>query len=697
MAGAIRTIRLTLSAAEIRRGVRSVNKSLLSIDKTTKKVQGSVGLLTKMYGSLFAIGLVRGAAEFAIELAKTSEEMDLMSKKLAQLTGDASALMTVMATADEIGVEFDTLGKIVGRFAVATDKAFSVDTMTDWAEGLVLAARSIGASQQEINSAILQFSQALGSGVLQGEEFRAVNESMVPLMTEIADVLGISRVELKKYSKEGKINTAVMVKALGQLNDEMKEFSGLTDTMDAALARLTNSWSRFTSEFIGSENIIKDAVNSLAELINTVTNLKRYFGLVNEGKIVFDRWPGLDAALAEVRKWEEANTGANLYIKKLKELNLQHKDFEAQILRLEKLLPKAMNPEAAAMINEMLSERRKQLAGVNAELETQGLLLAKASGFTPTETGGGPSADALTAAAKAAEKIKDEISSLQKEMRTADEVLFDYIENIERLEKHGLDSATAFRAIDQAFQDYNETLDEATKESGPLALYVEQLVEMQAALDLLPDKVAALDEAMLDGIISTSLHAQELQKLTGTIKEEVIPATEEFSEAMKIAIAGEVVGGIGQMTDAFVDFAITGEQSFAEMTASILSDISKMILKMVVLNALKSTSLGSALFPSAKGNVFDGGNVIPFARGGVVDTPTVFPMAQGIGLMGEAGPEAVMPLKRDSQGNLGVAGGNTTNVVINLQGVRDAASFAKNETQITNSLQRQLAIANRNL
>ena len=177
----------------------------------------------------------------------------------------------------------------------------------------------------------------------------------------------------------------------------------------------------------------------------------------------------------------------------------------------------------------------------------------------------------------------------------------------------------------------------------------------------------------------------------------MIPATEEFSEAMKIAIAGEVVGGIGQMTDAFVDFAITGEQSFAEMTASILSDISKMILKMVVLNALKSTSLGSALFPSAKGNVFDGGNVIPFARGGVVDTPTVFPMAQGIGLMGEAGPEAVMPLKRDSQGNLGVAGGNTTNVVINLQGVRDAASFAKNETQITNSLQRQLAIANRNL
>jgi phage-related minor tail protein len=72
---------------------------------------------------------------------------------------------------------------------------------------------------------------------------------------------------------------------------------------------------------------------------------------------------------------------------------------------------------------------------------------------------------------------------------------------------------------------------------------------------------------------------------------------------------------------------------------------------------------------SANGNVFAGGNVIPFARGGVVSGPTIFPMANGMGLMGEAGPEAVMPLKRNSRGQLGVVaqgampvvrGGNVT-------------------------------------
>jgi len=74
----------------------------------------------------------------------------------------------------------------------------------------------------------------------------------------------------------------------------------------------------------------------------------------------------------------------------------------------------------------------------------------------------------------------------------------------------------------------------------------------------------------------------------------------------------------------------------------------------------------------ANGAAFAGGNVIPFARGGaftnsIVNRPTVFPMANGAGLMGEAGPEAVMPLKRDGKGRLGVtvAGGGAAAPVVN--------------------------------
>lgn len=63
---------------------------------------------------------------------------------------------------------------------------------------------------------------------------------------------------------------------------------------------------------------------------------------------------------------------------------------------------------------------------------------------------------------------------------------------------------------------------------------------------------------------------------------------------------------------------------------------------------------GSSVTASAKGNVFQGGSITPFATGGVVSSPTLFPMSNGTGLMGEAGPEAIMPLLRTGDGSLGV-------------------------------------------
>lgn len=69
---------------------------------------------------------------------------------------------------------------------------------------------------------------------------------------------------------------------------------------------------------------------------------------------------------------------------------------------------------------------------------------------------------------------------------------------------------------------------------------------------------------------------------------------------------------------------------------------------------------------SANGNAFGPSGVKMFAKGGVVDSPTLFNYSGGTGMMGEAGPEAIMPLKRNSQGKLGVqvSGGSSGNVSI---------------------------------
>ncbi|MBF9036035.1 phage tail tape measure protein [Rhodobacterales bacterium HKCCE2091] len=109
-------------------------------------------------------------------------------------------------------------------------------------------------------------------------------------------------------------------------------------------------------------------------------------------------------------------------------------------------------------------------------------------------------------------------------------------------------------------------------------------------------------------------------------------------------------------------------------------------------------NLMSGMFAFEKGGAFSGGRVTPFARGGVVTGPTNFPMRGGMGLMGEAGPEAIMPLTRGADGRLGVAaagGGRPVNITMNIH-TPDAPSFQRSQTQIAAQLSRAMARGQRN-
>lgn len=108
--------------------------------------------------------------------------------------------------------------------------------------------------------------------------------------------------------------------------------------------------------------------------------------------------------------------------------------------------------------------------------------------------------------------------------------------------------------------------------------------------------------------------------------------------------------------------------------------------------------LVEGLLPFANGGSFSQGRVMPFANGGVVSGPVSFPMRGGMGLMGEAGPEAIMPLARGADGKLGVrdsGGGRSVNVVMNIT-TPDVQGFQRSQGQIAAQMGRALGRGNRN-
>lgn len=111
--------------------------------------------------------------------------------------------------------------------------------------------------------------------------------------------------------------------------------------------------------------------------------------------------------------------------------------------------------------------------------------------------------------------------------------------------------------------------------------------------------------------------------------------------------------------------------------------------------------LVSQMMPFADGGAFTAGRVMPFAEGGIVSSPVSFPMRGGTtGLMGEAGPEAIMPLARGPDGRLGVraSGGGAARpvqVVMNIS-TPDVTSFHRSQSQIAARMGRVLAQGQRN-
>ena len=210
-----------------------------------------------------------------------------------------------------------------------------------------------------------------------------------------------------------------------------------------------------------------------------------------------------------------------------------------------------------------------------------------------------------------------------------------------------------------------------SKEEAELAQFIYDLEKKMGATrsQLNEDQTAQFEQIL------------ELRREEIALMEEKEAAAERVAEAEKkvqdvsSSMATETVGALKSI----VNGTKTASEAFRDMALNIIQQIMDILIWKPLIQSLTNAigggisgmagggggfgNLIGAAFGFANGGAFSNGNVIPFAKGGVVGSPTYFGMAGGrTGLMGEAGPEAIMPLKRGPNGKLGVEGGGNVTV-----------------------------------
>ncbi|MDQ7080124.1 MAG: phage tail tape measure protein [Paracoccaceae bacterium] len=214
--------------------------------------------------------------------------------------------------------------------------------------------------------------------------------------------------------------------------------------------------------------------------------------------------------------------------------------------------------------------------------------------------------------------------------------------------------------------------------------------DFQGRLEDLDAQIAGLDSAIGDTREVSAAFRAELGDMRDTMRgaqAQVEGLSRSLGRGLRSAFDGLVFDG-ARLSDAL------------RMVGRSMANAAYGQAMRPVQNALGGAIAGmmGKILPFADGGVFSQGHVVPFARGGVVSGATPFAMRGATGVMGEAGPEAIMPLSRGPDGRLGVraeGGGRPVQVVINVS-TPDVEGFRRSRSQIAAEMARAIERGARN-
>lgn len=583
------------------------------------------------------------------------------------------------------------------------------DTKTAF-NGIVAAVRATGGSLTDVDAALTATAQVFSKGKVSAEELRQqIGERLPGAFTLFAESMGITPRELDKALEQGKVT--------------LEDFQGFAKAIFARYGENAEAIAKGPASAGARLQVQLEKLNeSVGRLLRPIGEAFQNFF----GSIVKDIVRAADA-LARFMNLafdEEKLSKAQAQVTKLtaRQDNLP----SSASNRLKQSIANQLREARATVARQI---RLRDASSIDVQQPTAGTGLGYGGG---NDGAGGETAkditkaqaDAQIAVIRLREKgitlTREQIKQTAEQQRAAAELLPPQRRRVE-LEKIAIQEKNRYTKLEE---EQTKAAKKAVAEKNKLMKLELDLNELLTrggeAAGILSEKEAdrllvqiKVNEAMIkynalvkEGIID----AEELKKRLEEAFKAIEDGTKDktFVDSFKDGIEsmGNLVENLGAtaanafkgMADQLTDFLITGKANFKDFARSVLADLAQIFIRYAMFQAVKSAF---KLTFNAKGNVYGAGSdpasgIVPFARGGIVNKPTLFQYAQGgtgrFGLMGEAGPEAIMPLKRGSDGSLGVvaSGSGVGNIVVNV----DAGGTAvEGDSQNSNKLGEALGAA----
>lgn len=265
-------------------GKEKVKELNAELAKTGDKAEEAAGGLGKIGTVLAGFATL----SFAKSLLDTADAMQSINSQVRQVTSSETEYLAVQRQLLEVANNTRASLESTSSLYVSTSRAlkdygYTQQEILQFTEATNNAMTIGGVQAEQQAAALMQLSQALGSGVLQGDEFKSIAEAAPILLDTIAEYMGKSRAEIKKLGSEGELTADVIFKAISGASEKFSEQAAkMPMTIGQALTVFSNNWQSMISKLLndsGAMSGIASIIKMIADNLNLVVPIMAGFAV----------------------------------------------------------------------------------------------------------------------------------------------------------------------------------------------------------------------------------------------------------------------------------------------------------------------------------------------------------------------------------------------------------------------------------